>query len=176
MNLLSNKIKGLFVIKPKILFDKRGSFRRTFCKLDLKKNKIIFNVCQGNVSENMKKGTLRGFHFQKAINKDAKILTCIRGKALNVTIDLRKKSKTYLMIKKTTLSDKNKLSLLVPPGCANSFLTLKDNTIIHYYMNDYYKKNTDAGIRYDDPVIKVKWPIKPKVISSRDRKFKNFLK
>ena len=176
MNIVCNKIKGLFVIKPKILLDKRGSFRRSFCKQALNKNKIIFNVCQGNISENMKRGTFRGFHFQKATNKDAKILTCIRGKALNVTIDVRKKSKTYLMIKKTILSDKNKLSLLVPPGCANSFLTLKNNTIMHYYMNDYYKKKTDAGIRYDDPIVKVKWPFKPKVISSRDKRFKNFKK
>jgi dTDP-4-dehydrorhamnose 3,5-epimerase len=176
MILVSNKIRGLFLIKPKILVDKRGSFRRSFCKQVLRKNKITFNVHQGNISENMKRGTFRGFHFQKTTRKDAKILTCIRGKALNVTIDLRKKSKTYLMIKKTTLSDKNKLSLLVPPGCANSFLTLKNNTIMHYYMNDYYKKNADTGIRYDDPIVKVKWPFKPKVISSRDKKFKNFIK
>ena len=124
----------------------------------------------------MKKGTFRGFHFQKTRNKDAKILTCIRGKALNVTIDLRKKSKTYLMIKKTFLSEKNKYSLLVPPGCANAFLTLESNTIIHYYMNDYYKKDTDTGIRYNDPIIKVKWPLKPKVISDKDLSFKDFVK
>jgi len=175
MKLISHKIKGLFVIKPQIFFDKRGSFRRSFCKKILKKNKILFNVCQGNLSENMKKGTLRGFHFQKKINKDAKILTCISGKALNVTIDLRKKSKTYLMVKKTLLSEKNKNSLLVPAGCANAFLTLEDRTIVHYYMNDYYKKNTDAGIRYNDPIIKFRWPLKPKVISDRDLGFKDFV-
>ncbi len=176
MKITSHEIKGLFVIKPKILFDKRGSFRRSFCKQILKKKKISFKVCQGNISENMNKGTLRGFHFQKTTNKDAKILTCIRGKVLNVTIDLRKKSKTYLVIKKTLLSEKNKYSLLVPPGCANAFLTLESNTIIHYYMNDYYKKNTDAGIRYNDPIIKVKWPLKPKVISDKDLSFKDFVK
>ena len=174
MKIISHKILGLFLIKPKILFDRRGSFRRSFCKKILKKNKILFNVCQGNISENMKKSTLRGFHFQKNTNKDTKILTCVRGKVFNVTIDLRKKSKTYLSIKKTFLSEKNKYSLLVPPGCANAFLTLKNNTIIHYYMNDFYKKNTDTGIRYDDPIIKVKWPLKPKIISDRDLKFKNF--
>lgn len=174
MKIISHKIRGLFVIRPKILFDKRGSFRRSFCKKILKKKKIIFNVCQGNISENMKIGTLRGFHYQKITNKDSKILTCVRGKALNVTIDLRKKSKTYLMVKKTYLTEKNKYSLLVPPGCANAFLTLNNNTIMHYYMNDFYKKNTDAGVRYNDPIIKIKWPLKPKVISDRDLKFKNF--
>ena len=176
MKVLPHKIKGLYVIKAKIFFDKRGSFRRSFCKEVLKKNKIIFNVCQGNISENKTKGTLRGFHFQKTTGKDAKILTCIRGEVLNVTIDLRKKSKTYLKIKKTILSEKNKYSLLVPAGCANAFLTLKDDTIIHYYMNDYYKQNTDTGIRYNDPIIKIKWPLKPKIISSRDLQFKNYLK
>ena len=175
MKVISQKICGMFVIRPRILFDKRGSFRRSFCKKVLKKNKIIFNVCQGNISENLRKGTLRGFHFQKNTNIDAKILTCIRGKALNVTIDLRKKSKTYLTIQKTLLSEKNKYSLLVPSGCANAFMTLQNNTIIHYYMNNYYKKNTDIGIRYNDPIIKIKWPLKPKVISDRDLAFKNFL-
>ena len=77
MKLVSHKIKGLFVIKHRILFDKRGSFRRSFCKQELKRNKIIFKVCQANISENMKKGTFRGFHFQKNNNKDKKILTCI---------------------------------------------------------------------------------------------------
>ena len=72
MKLISHKIKDLFVIKPQIFFDKRGSFRRSFCKKILKKNKILFNVCQGNLSENMKKGTLRGFHFQKKINTNEK--------------------------------------------------------------------------------------------------------
>jgi dTDP-4-dehydrorhamnose 3,5-epimerase len=131
---------------------------------------------QGNISENMKKGTLRGFHFQRNSTRDAKILTCIRGKILNVTIDLRKRSNSYLRIKKNILSDKNRLSLLVPAGCANAFITLENGTIIHYYMNDYYKKKTDSGIRYNDPIIKFKWPCKPKVISYRDLNFKDFKK
>ena len=176
MKLILKKIKGLIVVKSSIFFDKRGSFRRSFCKKFFKKNKIKFNVCQGNISENMKKGTLRGFHYQKKNNKDAKLLSCIRGEVLNVTIDLRKTSKTYLAIQKTLLSEKNKYSLLVPPGCANAFLTLKNKTIIHYYMNDYYKKKTDTGIRYNDPIIKVNWPIKPKIISKKDLNFKNFNK
>jgi dTDP-4-dehydrorhamnose 3,5-epimerase len=176
MKFVSQIIKGLFLIKPKILKDKRGRFRRNFCKMELKKKNISFNVKQGNLSENMRKGTLRGFHFQKKSVQDAKILTCIRGKVLNVTIDLRKRSKSYLKIKKNILSEKNRLSLLVPAGCANAFFTLQNNTIIHYYMNDYYKKNTDSGIRYDDPLIKFKWPSKPKVISYRDLNFKDFKK
>jgi dTDP-4-dehydrorhamnose 3,5-epimerase len=176
MKIVEQKIEGLFIIKSKILKDKRGNFRRSFCKKELKKAKIIFIVSQGNISENMKKGTLRGFHFQKKSKKDSKILTCVRGKVLNVTIDLRKESKSYLKSKKTILSDQNRFSLLVPSGCANAFLTLENNTVIHYYMNDYYKKNLDSGIRYDDPKFKIKWPMKPVVISDRDLSFKNYNK
>lgn len=176
MKIVEQKIEGLFIIKPKILKDKRGNFRRSFCKKELKKAKIIFTVSQGNISENMKKGTLRGFHFQKKTKKDSKILTCVRGKVLNVTIDLRKGSKSYFKNKRTILSDQNRFCLLVPSGCANAFLTLENNTIIHYYMNDYYKKNLDSGIRYDDPKFKIKWPIKPVVISDRDLGFKNYSK
>jgi dTDP-4-dehydrorhamnose 3,5-epimerase len=174
MKFVNQIIEGLFLIKPRILKDKRGYFRRNFCKRELIKKKIFFNVKQGNISENMKRGTLRGFHFQKGSAKDAKILTCILGKVLNVTIDLRKTSKSFLKIKKNILSEKNRLSLLVPAGCANAFFTLKNNTIIHYYMNDYYKKKKDSGIRYNDPIIKFKWPFKPKIISYRDLNFKNF--
>ena len=93
---------------------------------------------------------------------------------LNITIDIRKNSSTYLKITKNILSRSNKKSIFVPGGCANLFLTLENNTIIHYYMNALYKSKEDRGIRYNDPSFKIKLPIKPKVISLKDKSFKDF--
>ena len=174
MKLLKKNIEGLYLIKSDIFNDKRGSLRRSFCKNYFKSKKIIFDVLQGNISENRKKGTLRGFHFQKNNKKDNKILTCISGTIFNITIDLRKKSKTFLKKSSTILSSRNKYSILVPSGCANAFLTLENNTVIHYYMNDYFKKKNDCGVRFNDPIINIKWPIKPKIISKRDLSFPDF--
>lgn len=172
MKFVELKINGQFLIAPKLFKDERGIFRRSYCTRILKKEGINFKAKQGNISENPLKGTLRGFHYQND-RRDSKILTCVTGKFLNVTVDLRKKSSTFLQITKNILSDKNKKSILVPGGCANLFITLKNNTIIHYYMNNIYNSKKDKGLRYNDPLIKIKWPIKPKIISSKDKKFKN---
>ena len=153
------KIADMYLIEPEIFKDNRGFFRRNFCEKKIKEKNISFKIKQCNVSENFKKGTLRGFHFQKKSKNDSKIITCISGKMLNVTIDLRKNSKTYL----------------VSPGkCANAFITLKDNTIIQYYMSEFFNKNNDGGIRYNDKFFNIKWPIKPKVISAKDKEYKDF--
>ena len=168
------KIADMYLIKPEIFKDKRGYFRRNFCEKKIKEKNISFKIKQCNVSENFKMGTLRGFHFQKKSKKDSKIITCISGKILNVTIDLRKNSKTYLVCQQIELSSKNRNSLLVPGNCANAFITLNDNTIIQYYMSEFFNKNNDGGIRYDDKFFNIKWPIKPRVISTKDKNYKDF--
>tara|TARA_B100000941_G_C28469546_1_gene535584 strand:- start:217 stop:744 length:528 start_codon:yes stop_codon:yes gene_type:complete len=167
------KITDQFLIKHYIFKDKRGSFKRSFCLNQLKKRKINFGIKQGNISENLYKGTLRGFHYQSK-KQDAKIITCISGAIFHVTIDVRKKSKTYLQISKNVLSSKNKNSLIVPGGCANAFLTLEKNTIVHYYMNQFYNPKNDKGFKFDDSFFKIKWPIKPKIISKKDKSYTNY--
>ena len=176
MKLIRTKIHGLYLIKPELFEDKRGIFRRNFCEKIFKKNNILFKIRQCNVSENFKRGTLRGFHYQRRTTKDSKIITCIRGSILNVTIDLRKGSKTYLKVIRTKLSSKNRKSLIIPSKCANAFLTLEQNTIIQYYMSEFFNKNNDGGIRYDDKYFKIKWPFKPIVISKKDATYKDFIK
>ncbi len=166
------KIKGVFLIKHDLIKDNRGIFRRSFCKNILKKHK--FDVKQGNISENTRKYTLRGFHYQKLPSKESKIITCISGKIYNIVLDLRKYSKTYKKWIEITLDDKTKDSLYIPYGCANAYLTMKNNTVIHYYMSDFYTPKSYKGIRYNDPYFKFIWPHKPKVISKRDNNFEDF--
>ena len=175
MILYEQEIKGLFLIKPLPFKDERGSLRRVFCEKVLKKNKIDFKLKQSNISENKKKFTLRGFHSQKEPYGESKIISCISGKIYNVVIDLRKSSKTKYRHQSFRLSDKNKLSLLVPKGCANAYLTLTENTKILYFHSEFYSPGNELNVHFDDPFFKIKWPSKPKIISEKDLSIK-FLK
>ena len=175
MKFTKTKLSDLYLIEPELFKDKRGVFRRNFCQKEIRKKKIIFKIKQCNVSENFKKGTLRGFHFQKKSKNDSKIITCIKGSILNVTIDLRKNSRSFLKYQKIKLSSKNRNSILVPGKCANAFLTLEDNTIIQYYMSAFFNKKQDGGIRYNDQYFNIKWPLKPKIISSKDKNYADFI-
>lgn len=176
MKIKKTNINKCYLIIPQKNNDLRGSFHRSFCEKILKKNKIKFHIKQTNISINKKKNTLRGFHFQKYPFSESKILNCINGSIYNVTIDLRKKSKTYLKKFSCKLNGKKNVSILIPAGCANAFLTLENNTIIHYYMDSFFEDNIKtsySGFRYDDEIANVKWPKKPRIISQKD---KNYLK
>ena len=169
MIFIKQKIKGVFLIKPKLFKDDRGIFRRHFCHEEFLKNKITSNIKQANISINYKKGTLRGFHYQKKPYEEDKTMSCIKGEIFDIVVDLRKKSKTYMKWIGFKLSDKNKFSIHIPKGCANSFLTIKDNTIVHYYCSQKYNPTYEGGINFRDPKFKFKWPIRPKIVSDKDR-------
>ncbi len=168
------KFRGFYTFEPKVHYDKRGSFRRHLCLKELKKNKINFSVKQGNVSISKKKGTLRGFHYKSGNSKESKILSCITGSIYHVAIDLRENSKTFKKHFAVTLNSKQNRSIIIPAHCANAILTLEDNTILHYYMSDYFEEKKYSGIRFNDPKFKIKWPIKPRIVIPRDMDYKNF--
>ena len=174
MQIIKQKINKLYLIKPSPFKDNRGLFRRNFCKEIFKKNNISNKVAQANISENFKKLTLRGFHYQKHPYGEDKTITCIKGEIFNVTIDLRKNSKTFKKWKGFYLNEKNRYSVHIPKGCANAFLTLKNNTIVHYYCSQKYTPKAERGVRFDDKSFRVKWPFKPKIISKKDRSHKDF--
>jgi len=179
MKFIKTKIKNCVKIIPEKKFDLRGSFHRSFCKKNLAKEKIKFEVKQCNISINTKKHTLRGFHYQKKPYTENKILMLIYGSIFNVTIDLRKNSETYLKKYETNMNSKKNDAIFIPAGCANAFLTLEKNTIVHYYMDSYFenniKKNNYYGFRYDDKFFGIKWPNRPSVISKKDNSYKDFL-
>ena len=166
------KIKDLTLINNESFKDDRGAFSRIFCLKEFKKFK--FNVAQGNLSFNEKKYTMRGFHYQKGMSSEKKILTPVKGKIFNIVIDLRKKSNSFLKYEKVILSSSNYQSLYVPEGCANAYLTLENDTIVHYYMGNFYNKNSYSGFRYNDKFFKIDWPFKPKVISQKDNEYEDF--
>ncbi|CAM8431710.1 RfbC dTDP-4-dehydrorhamnose 3,5-epimerase and related enzymes [Candidatus Methylopumilus universalis] len=174
MKYFHQSIAGVILVKPEIFEDNRGTFRRNFCAEEMVRLGINFTVCQGNISENYRKDTIRGFHYQTFPSHESKILTPIFGGIYNVVIDLRPTSKTFLQWVALDLQAKNRESLHVPAGCANAFMTTSDNTIIQYYMGDYFKPESYSGFRYDDPYFNIPWPAIPSEISEHDLSFPTF--
>ena len=174
MKFKKTPLKDLILIKYIKHQDIRGIFFRNYFKNEFKKKNINFVVKQTNVSINKHKHTLRGFHYQTKPFQEAKIITPICGSIFNVSIDLRRKSKTFLKHHSFILDSKSNSSVYLPSGFANAFISLESNTTIFYLMDNFFNPKSYRGFRYNDPYFKVQWPSKPKIISQRDKNFENF--
>lgn len=174
MKFIEQKLKGVFIIKPEPHQDQRGLLRRHFCQKEFGKDDLMTDIKQCNISENRKKHTLRGFHFQHPPFGEHKVISCIKGRIHNIVLDVRKSSGTYLEWQSFQLSEENRLSLHVPIGCANAYLTLEDNTWILYYHSEFFTPKAESGIRYNDPSFQFDWPNDPAVISEKDGNFPDF--
>jgi dTDP-4-dehydrorhamnose 3,5-epimerase len=174
MKFFPQKIKGVFLIKPSPFKDKRGIFRRHYCFRSIKKIGLKSKILQSNLSFNKLKYTLRGFHYQLSPKSEDKILSCLNGSIYDIVVDLRKKSKTYMQWVSFRLDDKNMFSIVIPRGCANAFMTLKDKTLIHYYCTNNYDIQYERGVRFNDPNFKFKWPHSPINISIKDKNWADY--
>ena len=139
----STKIKDLYIIELEPKVDERGYLVRIFCKDELAKAGLEFNIVQANHSLTKKKGIIRGMHFQKFPKAEDKIIQCLRGAVYDVAIDLRKDSLTYGQWLATELSENNKKMLLVPKGFAHGFQTLTDDCEMQYFMSEFYSRSLE---------------------------------
>ena len=162
-------IAGAWLIKPELVCDERGVFRRHFCNKEFADHGIETCIMQGNVSENPHLHTLRGFHYQLAPHAEGKTISCLSGGLYDIVVDLQPESKTYLQWVAVTFDSKDRKSLYVPAGCANAYLTIEPNTIVHYYMTDMYVPDSYRGFHYNDPAFNFVWPAPPSLISEKDR-------
>jgi dTDP-4-dehydrorhamnose 3,5-epimerase len=162
-------IAGAWLIEPELVSDERGVFRRHFCRDEFAARGIETRVMQGNVSENPHLHTLRGFHYQLAPHAEGKTISCFGGALYDIIVDLRPDSESFLQWIAVTLDTKDRSSLYIPPGCANAYLTIAPDTVVHYYMSALYTPGSYRGFRYNDPAFKVVWPAEPRLISARDR-------
>ena len=171
-------IQGAYLIHPEKNLDLRGAFFRTFCENEINKVGINFKIKQCNLSYNKKKYTFRGLHYSSNLHRENKIIFVAEGSIENYMIDLRKNSKTYLKKIKLKIDSKKNNLIFVPTGCANGFLTLEKNTLIHYYMDNFFNKKKLAykGIRYNDPYFNINIKHRPKEISNNDKNLVNFIK
>ena len=155
--------KGLKLIKGKIYYDTRGFFKEIFKKNKIKSHNPIF-WCMSK----SKKNVLRGLHLQTQDSQE-KFVSVIKGRILDVVVDLRKNSKTFGKHFKIILSEKNAKSLLIPGGFAHGFVGLQNENIILYSNNNYRSKKSETGIMWNDKKLKIKWPKKKFIISRKDK-------
>lgn len=167
-------LAGLIVIELDPVSDERGSFARTFDSSAWERRGMCTRVVQCNLSRNFARGTLRGMHYQEVPYAETKLVRCSRGAVFDVAVDIRRDSLTFRRWFGLELSDENSCMLYIPEGFAHGFVTLTDDSEVHYQMSDFYVPTSARGIRWDDPALKIEWPITPQVISDRDRGFPDF--
>ena len=169
MKFTKTKLEGVYIIDIEKIEDERGFFARVWDKDVFTELGLDSDNVQCNISYNKNKGTLRGFHYQLEPFGEGKIVRCIKGKVYEVILDIRKESKTFLEWEGIELSESNYRILFVPKGFALGFQTLEDETEIFYQMTQKYMPKYTEGIRWDDPKLDIKWPLKPTVVSQKDK-------
>ncbi len=167
MIIKKTRFKDLLVIKQKNNTDKRGNLRETFNNKILKK-KFVFEYC--TIS---KKNVFRGFHFQLK-NKQSKYVNVLKGKILDIVIDLRKKSKTFGKVFKIVLSEKNAIGLYIPAGFAHAYYSYDKENIIYYKLDNYYNPKFEGGIIFNDSTLNIKLPRKKIIMSKKDSRLMTF--
>ena len=165
------EIQGLYVIKPNLIEDERGHFFRSICKKELEHHGIeIDEIVQVNRSFNRRKGTFRGLHYQNPPFAEEKIIACIQGEVVDIIVDVRTGSPTFLKHVKITLSAHNKKSVLIPKGCAHGFITMCENSELLYFHTNYYMPSSEGAISISDPIVDISLPVDIEEISVRDKK------
>jgi dTDP-4-dehydrorhamnose 3,5-epimerase len=165
-----------FVIEPEKLEDERGFFARSFCRKEYKNYGLNPRVTQCNISFNLKRGTLRGMHYQVSPFEEAKLVRCTRGAIHDIIVDIRPESLTFKGHFGLTLTAENRRMLYIPEGFAHGFLTLEDNTEVFYQMSEFYDPASARGFRWNDPGFSITWPASIEVISERDRNYPDFIR
>ena len=168
------KLKGAFIIEPERIADERGFFARTFCREEFEAHGLNPNLVQCSVSFNKKKGTLRGMHYQITPHQEAKLVRCTMGAIYDVLLDLRPKSSTFKQWVSVELTCENRRMVYVPEGLAHGFQTLRDDTEVSYQMNEFYHAECARGVRWDDKMFGIRWPLDQRVTSVRDLSYPDF--
>ena len=169
------KLNGAFIIEPERIEDNRGFFARAWCRKEFEANGLNPHLLQSNISFNKAKRTLRGMHYQVAPCEEVKLVRCTRGAIFDVIIDLRTDSPTYLIWIGVELTSYNHWMLYVPENFAHGYLTLTDNSEVFYHVSQFYSPDHEKGIRWNDPVLAIDWPIDGDlIISEKDNNWPDF--
>ena len=168
-NFIGMPLVGLFRVERKVLTDSRGFFSRFFCADEF--GEIGFNktIVQMNHTLTKQKGAIRGMHFQYPPHTETKIVSCLQGKVMDIVVDIRKGSPTFLQWHAEILSAENKYSLYIPDGFAHGFQTLTEDCELFYLHSASYKPDTEGALNVFDPLLSIEWPLEVTEISERDR-------
>ncbi|HVC97962.1 MAG TPA: dTDP-4-dehydrorhamnose 3,5-epimerase family protein [Pirellulales bacterium] len=168
MRFSETRLEGACLVDLEPLADDRGFFARAFCQREFLARGVHAELIQVNLAFTRRRGTLRGLHYQAAPFEEAKLVRCVRGAAHVVAVDLRPDSPTYLGWDGVDLTADNRRALYVPPGCAQGYQTLVDDTELLYQMSQFHTPSAARGVRYDDPAFGIEWPLDIAMISKAD--------
>jgi dTDP-4-dehydrorhamnose 3,5-epimerase len=169
MTFTATPIAGCYIVQPTVIADSRGWFARTFCKNEFEQIRHTAEWVQMNHSFTQQKGAIRGLHFQYPPFGEIKLVRCIAGAVYDVVLDLRKDSSSFLQWFGVELSADNRSMLYIPKGLAHGFQVLKENSELIYHHSEFYKSGNEGGVRYNDPLIGIQWPLAVNDISIRDQ-------
>ncbi len=161
-------IKGVFVIEPRVFNDERGYFFEAWKQAEFEQHVGHVDFVQDNESKSSR-GVLRGLHFQRGADSQAKLVRVIKGCVVDVAVDLRRSSPTFGQHVMVELSEDNKRQFYIPRGFAHGFLVLSDEAIFIYKVDNFYAPQQDAGIRWNDPELGIEWPIDPKDVQTSEK-------
>ncbi len=164
-------IEGVFLVKPRVFGDARGYFVETWKQADFDEHVGKVTFIQDNESKSSH-GVLRGLHYQKGEWSQAKLVRVIKGRVLDVAVDIRKSSPTFGKHVIAELSEENKLQLFIPRGFAHGFLVLSDEAIFTYKVDNVYAPQAEAGIRWNDPALGIEWPVDPAEVLTSEKDLK----
>ena len=168
MNVIETKLPGVVIVEPQVFGDHRGWFMESWSKKTMEAHGLNCDFVQDNQSYTARKGTLRGIHFQQYPMAQTKLVRVTRGAVMDVAVDLRKDSPTYKQWVAVELSAENRKQLLIPQGVGHAFLTLTDDVEFVYKCDNFYSKEHDRNIRFDDPELGVEWGIAEPILSEKD--------
>lgn len=174
MQFEKNDFEGVFIIQPRVFEDDRGHFFESFNKEVFHKNGLTYDFVQDNQSQSQK-NVLRGLHFQCPPYAQGKLIRVIQGSVLDVAVDIRNTSKTYGQYFKIMLSAKNKTMIYIPEGFAHGFLTLEDNTIFSYKCTNFFNKESEDALFWNDSELGIDWGIKTPILSDKDKAAQSFI-
>jgi dTDP-4-dehydrorhamnose 3,5-epimerase len=163
------KLKGAFILDIEKREDSRGFFGRVFCQNEMKAHGLNPKIAQANTAFNLKKGTVRGMHFQYPPAAETKLVRCTRGGILDIIVDLRPESPTYLQHIAVELNEDNYRALYVPERFGHGYQALADKTETSYQVGEFYTPGTEGGLLYNDPKLGLEWPLPVSVISDKDK-------
>ncbi len=169
MKLEETAINGVYIVEPKIFGDNRGWFCETYSKKIFEEMGIHADFVQDNRSFSAKNGTLRGLHCQTDPKSQAKLVSCTKGKIIDVAVDIREGSPTYKKWVAVELSEENKKMLFIPKGCLHGFLTVSENVEISYKVDDFYSPENDRSVCWCDPDLGIDWGIEEPILSEKDK-------
>jgi dTDP-4-dehydrorhamnose 3,5-epimerase len=164
----NTKIGGVFIIDIEPRVDERGFFSRMFCQNEFARHGLKPVIAQANLAFNRKRGTMRGMHFQFPPKAETKIVRCTRGAILDIIVDLRPESPTYLQHVSVELTADNHRSIYVPERFAHGYQVLEDNTETTYMCGEFYAPDQESGLHYADPDLGLSWPLPVTEISPKD--------